>query len=99
MIHSVNIRAFKDQLSAHLRYVKQGDIVLVTDRGKVVAEVRQPSVGRADVARSLGNKAMLIADGTLTEGVPNTANAYQDADIAIETNVIDRALAATRGER
>jgi antitoxin (DNA-binding transcriptional repressor) of toxin-antitoxin stability system len=100
MIHSVNIRAFKDQLSAHLRWVKQGDVVLVTDRGRVVAEVRQPSLGRGargERAQSMDKRDELAAEGALSIGLPNAASAYRDAETGLAADVIDQALAQGRG--
>jgi antitoxin (DNA-binding transcriptional repressor) of toxin-antitoxin stability system len=38
----VGIRDLKARLSEYLRDVKRGDVFLVTDRGRVVAELRQP---------------------------------------------------------
>lgn len=36
----VGVRDLKDNLSRHLRAVAEGETILVTDRGRVVAEVR-----------------------------------------------------------
>jgi len=41
---AVAVRELKSRLSAYLREVAAGEVVLVTDRGRVVAEFRQPSV-------------------------------------------------------
>jgi antitoxin (DNA-binding transcriptional repressor) of toxin-antitoxin stability system len=38
----VGIRELKARLSEYLRDVKRGEVFLVTDRGRVVAELRQP---------------------------------------------------------
>lgn len=40
---TIGIRALKAQLSQILRDVQQGETVLVTDRGRVVAEMRRPA--------------------------------------------------------
>lgn len=40
---TVGIRALKNRLSEHLRMVRDGEEILVTDRGRVVAELRQPT--------------------------------------------------------
>lgn len=42
---SVGIRELRDKLSAYIRLVREGETVLVTDRGEVVAELRRPSEG------------------------------------------------------
>lgn len=40
---SVGIKALKNNLSRYLDMVRQGEIVLVTDRDEVIAELRMPS--------------------------------------------------------
>ena len=42
IIKSVGVKALKDQLSLYLREVKAGAVVLITERGNVVAELHQP---------------------------------------------------------
>jgi hypothetical protein len=44
-IKTVGIKALKDNLSSYIRDVKNGVLVLVTDRGSVVAEIKKPEVG------------------------------------------------------
>jgi antitoxin (DNA-binding transcriptional repressor) of toxin-antitoxin stability system len=44
---TVGIRELKANLSRVLRDVAAGDVFLVTDRGHVVAELRQPELGSA----------------------------------------------------
>ncbi len=39
----VGIRQLKNNLSAYLRKVGAGEVIQVTDHGRVVAEIRQPS--------------------------------------------------------
>ena len=41
-MRSVGIRELKNRLSEFVRAVQAGERVLVTDRGKVVAELREP---------------------------------------------------------
>src|SRR5437762_757049 len=42
-LKTVAVRELKNRLSAYLREVAAGEVVLVTDRGRVVAELRRPS--------------------------------------------------------
>jgi antitoxin (DNA-binding transcriptional repressor) of toxin-antitoxin stability system len=42
-VKAVGVKELKNNLSAHLREVQAGDVVLVSDRSRVVAELRQPS--------------------------------------------------------
>jgi len=64
-VKTVGVRDLKIHLSAHLRDVARGDVILVTDRGRVVAEVRPPggvekSLSPEDLARH-----RLVARGLL----------------------------------
>ena len=47
-MRTAGIRELKARLSAYLREVQHGETVLVTERGRVVAELRPP--GSADAA-------------------------------------------------
>ena len=41
-MESVGIKVLKDNLSKYLRMVRDGEIVLVTDRDEVIAEIQSP---------------------------------------------------------
>jgi len=41
-MRAVGIREIKDKLSKYLGFVREGETVLVTDRGKVVAQLAPP---------------------------------------------------------
>ena len=45
-IKTVGVKDLKNRLSEYLREVRGGAVVLVTDRGTVVAELREPSMHR-----------------------------------------------------
>jgi antitoxin (DNA-binding transcriptional repressor) of toxin-antitoxin stability system len=98
MIRTTNIRTLKDRLSAFLRDVQRGDVVLVTDRGRVVAEIRQPTVGGAGQGIVDHQARTLVASGVLTVGLPNSADAYRPADVRLSAEVIAQALDAARGD-
>jgi hypothetical protein len=49
---TVGVRELKNRLSEYLREVRLGTTVLVTDRGTVVAELRQPELRTSPVTRS-----------------------------------------------
>ncbi|MGQ0647444.1 MAG: type II toxin-antitoxin system Phd/YefM family antitoxin [Gemmatimonadaceae bacterium] len=64
-IRTVGVRELKAHLSRILRDVQGGEIVLVTDRGRVVAELRGPGATawtQSRVERALGRMA---AEGVL----------------------------------
>ena len=56
-MRSVGIKALKNRLSEYVRLAAAGEVVLVTDRGRVVAELVPP---RADRSEVLGDA--LLAD-------------------------------------
>jgi antitoxin (DNA-binding transcriptional repressor) of toxin-antitoxin stability system len=92
---AVAVRELKNRLSAYLREVAAGEVVLVTDRGRVVAELRRPSaeIERTPVERAL---ARLEADGSLVPGMPQEPAAYRATRVRIGTPS-QRLLDAERG--
>ena len=94
---AVAVKELKNRLSAYLREVKNGEVVLVTDRGVVVAELRQPSAGAV-----LGTHDQVLerlgAEGVLVPGLPQDPRAYRPSPL--ERAVPSRdLLAAERGDR
>ena len=43
-IKTVGVKALKNQLSQYLREIKSGAIVLITERGNVIAELHKPTI-------------------------------------------------------
>ena len=43
-IKTVGVKALKNQLSQYLREIKSGTIVLITERGNVIAELHKPTI-------------------------------------------------------
>jgi antitoxin (DNA-binding transcriptional repressor) of toxin-antitoxin stability system len=72
---TVGIRELKNGLSDYVRQVRDGEQVLVTDRGVVVAELRQPTPpeSRASIPPGL---AALARRGLLTVGKENAPALY-----------------------
>jgi antitoxin (DNA-binding transcriptional repressor) of toxin-antitoxin stability system len=67
---TVGVRDLKTHLSSHLRDVSRGDVILVTDRNRVVAELRGPGTG---ASASLTPEALLrqrLVDRGLLGHVP-----------------------------
>jgi len=44
---SVGIKALKNELSHYLRLVREGELIFITDRDEIIAELRQPSTAYA----------------------------------------------------
>jgi len=66
---AVGIRELKNRLSEYLRLVQGGEEVLVTDRGEVVAELRQSS--KAHVDAPYPGLMKLVRQGKAHLGQPN----------------------------
>jgi hypothetical protein len=84
-------------LSEYLRLVKDGEEILVTDRGDVVAELRQPSPRAA-----LPYPGLLeaIARGKARLGKPNAPDVYPAlGGAALPPGAVERLLDEERGER
>ena len=87
LMTTVGLRKLKSQLSEYVRRAAEGELVLVTDRGRVVAELRAPentperllqqAVARGSVRLGLGNHRPEIYDipspaAELPEGIVAT---------------------------
>lgn len=75
-MRAVGIRDLKDHLSRHLAEVRTGEVILVSDRGVVVAEIRPP--GSADAALPPG-LARMASSGRVRLGLPHDPSAYSDS--------------------
>jgi antitoxin (DNA-binding transcriptional repressor) of toxin-antitoxin stability system len=73
-VKAVAVKELKNRLSHYLREVATGEIVLVTDRGRVVAELRRPSTEQVDFDPSL---EPLASQGLLQLGLPQDPRAYR----------------------
>lgn len=49
-MNTAGVRELKNRLSEYLRRIHQGEEIFVTDRGRVVAELRQPGREPAEAA-------------------------------------------------
>ena len=65
---AVGVRALKNRLSKYLRLVRNGEEILVTDRGELIAKLRQPSPRVALPCSALGEA---VRQGRAHVGQPN----------------------------
>ena len=93
---AVGVRELKNRLSEYLRLVRNGEEILVTDRGEVVAELRQPSP-RVD----LPYPALLAAvrQGRARLGMANRRDLYGPLTPAMPPGSAARLLDEERGSR
>jgi antitoxin (DNA-binding transcriptional repressor) of toxin-antitoxin stability system len=98
LMETVGLRELKNRLSEVVRRVRAGEEVLVTDRGQVVAELRQPAPpgARAELHPGL---AALARRGALTLGAPNDPELYPSLAPLAPAGAAARLLDEERGER
>lgn len=78
---AIGVRELKAQLSRYLRDVAAGEIVLVTDRGRVVAELRAPGAAGADESDFERRLRLLSAKMPLTIGRPRPGFVYRESPV------------------
>jgi antitoxin (DNA-binding transcriptional repressor) of toxin-antitoxin stability system len=93
---AVGIRELKDRLSEYLRLVRNGEEILVTDRGDVVAEIRQPT---PRVALPYPGLLDAVSRGQARLGNPNRPDLYPALGAGLAAGTSQRLLDEERGER
>jgi antitoxin (DNA-binding transcriptional repressor) of toxin-antitoxin stability system len=61
---AVGIRDMKNRLSEYIRRAQDGEVVVITDRGKVVAQLTRPGVEGGDFLTRLQEQGLLARRGT-----------------------------------
>lgn len=97
-MRTVGIRELKAHLSRVLRDVQSGETVLVTDRGKVIAELRQPGLGATSLSPTDQRLAELAAKGVLKLAERPKWN-YEPSPVRVPPGTAAQLLAEDRDER
>ncbi len=96
-MQTVGLRELRNRLSQYIRRVRDGQAVVVTDRGRVVAELRPPGQIPAGtkidpaVARSVNR-------GLLVPGARNNARVYPRQSRLLQSGTAASLLDAERGD-
>jgi antitoxin (DNA-binding transcriptional repressor) of toxin-antitoxin stability system len=98
MMRTVGIRELKAHLSRVLRDVQNGETVLVTDRGKVIAELRQPGLAASTLSPVDQKLAELAAKGVLRLAEKPKWK-YEPSPIHLPPGTAAELLAEDRDER
>jgi len=96
-MRTVGVRELKAHLSSVLREVQRGEVVLVTDRGRVVAELRQPDSSGSTHSRFSSAYARLAASGHLR--VSERRDTYPASPLKSRAGLARALLAEDRDER
>jgi antitoxin (DNA-binding transcriptional repressor) of toxin-antitoxin stability system len=94
---AVAIRELKSRLSSYLRDVSSGEVILVTDRGRVVAELRKPSLGAVTNPVEAELERM-VAAGELSRGLPNDPSVYRMPKARVRRTTSKELLEQDRSE-
>jgi antitoxin (DNA-binding transcriptional repressor) of toxin-antitoxin stability system len=95
---AVGIRELKARLSQYVREVRRGEVILVTDRGEVVAELRQP--GGEVLAGSkteLGLRRLAEAGGLVVRE-PHDSALYEVSPVRVASGTAKRLLDQERAD-
>jgi antitoxin (DNA-binding transcriptional repressor) of toxin-antitoxin stability system len=94
---TVGIRELKNRLSAYIRLVRDGERVLITDRGVIVAEIRPPGTPIEDDPYPLLAEA--ARRGKVRIGAPNRPDLYPQLGKIHPKGTALRWLDESRGDR
>jgi antitoxin (DNA-binding transcriptional repressor) of toxin-antitoxin stability system len=97
---TAGIRDLKAHLSAYVKDVERGETVLVTDRGRVVAELRPPGAAAAAATPANLRRQQLIDGGRLRPArTPRNVVFSELPPIRLERGVtVQQLIDAERGE-
>lgn len=96
---TAGIRELKNRLSEYLRLVRDGEVVRITHRGTLIAEIRPPGHPE-DASRYPKGLLELARKGELTPGLPNDPSLYPVAMKPVLRGVTSKELLDwLRGER
>ena len=94
---AVGVRELKARLSQYLLEVRGGEVILVTDRGRVVAELRQPE-DRATETETDHALRRLAAGGGLVVREPQNPGLYRPSPVKVREGTAQHLLDAEREE-
>jgi antitoxin (DNA-binding transcriptional repressor) of toxin-antitoxin stability system len=97
LMRTIGIRALKAELSSAIRDVQRGEIFLVTDRGRVVAELRSPS---SDAPQPPGTKRGLqsLATAGALRVAERAPGPYAASPLSSPAGTAQRLIDEDRGE-
>ncbi len=100
---TVGVRELKNRLSEYLRRVAEGEVVIVTDRGRVVAELRPPGLVPDPVPEGFEGMPLRfwqsVASGRIRLGQPGRPTLeLLDRPAGLAPGALREALDWVRGE-
>ena len=96
-MRAVGIRELKNRLSKYLRMVRRGEDILITDRGEVIAELRQPGQG-ALMETPHSQLVQYAREGKARLGLKNRPDLYSPFKKVLSNTDITKLLDFERGK-
>jgi antitoxin (DNA-binding transcriptional repressor) of toxin-antitoxin stability system len=98
-MREVGIRELKNHISEYIRLVREGEVVMVTDRGEVVAELRAPAPV-SELERKYPALVEMARKGLVRlPSEPNRPGIYKRLPSVTPPGTAARLLDEERGER
>ena len=92
---TAGIRELKNKLSAYLREVRSGSVILVSDHGEIIAEIRSPA------PETIRDKGMTVLDELARDGLVTLPSAGKEplapSPITLPRGMAQAILDADRG--
>jgi antitoxin (DNA-binding transcriptional repressor) of toxin-antitoxin stability system len=95
---AVGIRELKAKLGEYVQRARRGEIVLVTDRGAVVAELRSP-ISVSGLPPDLVGLLPLVERGEVVLGLSSNGPGYAESSLRMPAGTAQRLLDEERTER
>jgi antitoxin (DNA-binding transcriptional repressor) of toxin-antitoxin stability system len=96
---TIGVRDLKTHLSGYLRDVAHGDVVLVTDRGRVVAELRPPGAVDRNASQADLRYRQLVDRGLVRPAAePGSVSWATTPRVRLRRGTSQELLDAERGE-
>ena len=96
-MQSVGVRELKAKLSHYLRMARTGDVVLVTEHGRVIAAIGPP--GMVELPRSPAGLQALVARGIAVPGRSRQPGSYPTTGLQRPAGTGERLIDELRGDR
>jgi prevent-host-death family protein len=96
-MQAVGIRELKAKLSEYVRVAKAGEIVLVTEHGKVVAALGPPTMHQ--VPPEFAGLQSLVTRGIATWGSPKQKGAYARTGVKLPPGTAQAVIDELREDR
>ena len=97
-MRTIGIRELKAQLSRTLRDVQEGELYLVTDRGRVIAELRSPGSAAAARLSKVDQAALRMAATGALRLAERPRATYRAAAVKLPEGTAQQWLDWTRGD-